>query len=1039
MADEEAAVGSISHILATAFKDVYEESSKREQAAAARLELEARRAAEAENPEKDEGEPSPDSEPNLEEGDEPSSPKRTEPEVDPLEELASYVHPFEKLSLNEKNTALLTEKKSAVSVALNAMMEDAAKLKAYLRTQKDEARILEVEEEDSLKKQGVFLGQHIPSLPTQLKIDPDEINMYGAFSRNLMVANDLVETNKVESLRRTGNLPISELAEQKKAERNKNKATLDTKIPHYQQITSVSHHRSEGTKEHFAESMRAQSMMKEIAAASGKLREPLPRKRYPPRDRNDLTAVQKAENESILKGIQHKLNYLRNPRSDPKAVSRTLIKPGATGAITGPAETRKAGTKSSSAPASVSDSGKATESGAQQPKPLFQPSPSHVHFSGYHVGRKYTRNISFRNISSLSRSLRVVPPASAHFTMDALRYPANSRAGLVAPGMSVSTVLRFLPDSLGNFSDSIVVETESGSVSVLVTAEREPPCLSLPSVLDVGACLVGDAIRTVFRCYNSGGAGSFRLVSDEVYCPERDGPTGADAARVTSHLDFAQMGCIRSENSAFTIYPVCFDLGRGESVDLIVEFVPLCISSFTTRFHMLWDNDEVSSFDVRCFSKQLDVDVTEINRVALLGCADANMDIASSSSSDSSSSGSGGGGGGGGDSSKYAPTGSSSATLVKDIYFGPTVIGAEMTQEVVVSNCTGMPLPFEWVWVPASTPAVDTRRVARAKYQQSSQAYYDMLGTPGQSPICTPDETQQQQRTHENGLGATSPSSPSGAEAKGEENLESDLRPDPELQRQLLEEHGMPSDTMRAYNEATEGSYSISPRFGTLGVDGASEFRVIFRPLEVDLPGTKYKAVLLLKGVPLSANPDGAQVAFLTRLAEKGHGSHLRLRSWLGEFSVQAQLPPYEIANGDTVDKGKIVSLDTIFRLVSRFTMPTIATKEAQEDEEPAVEAEADDGEEEEDDRSVPIDPLSRRAAVTRKRLREQAELDIVERSRALAGGAGGSEGRVELPAQELLRVGQWIHMYVPAVFCCIAHVHTCLCYHTSAGFVLSN
>jgi hypothetical protein len=59
--------------------------------------------------------------------------------------------------------------------------------------------------------------------------------------------------------------------------------------------------------------------------------------------------------------------------------------------------------------------------------------------------------------------------------------------------MTVSTSVTFRPTTLGDYTDAIHVETESGSFDVPIRAQREPPQLSIPSTLDVGCCLVGDA------------------------------------------------------------------------------------------------------------------------------------------------------------------------------------------------------------------------------------------------------------------------------------------------------------------------------------------------------------------------------------------------------------------------------------------------------------------------------------------------------------------------------------------------------------------
>lgn len=52
--------------------------------------------------------------------------------------------------------------------------------------------------------------------------------------------------------------------------------------------------------------------------------------------------------------------------------------------------------------------------------------------------------------------------------------------------MHVRTEVSFYPDSLGDYSDNITVETEGGSFSIPLIARRDPPQLNIPSTLDIG-------------------------------------------------------------------------------------------------------------------------------------------------------------------------------------------------------------------------------------------------------------------------------------------------------------------------------------------------------------------------------------------------------------------------------------------------------------------------------------------------------------------------------------------------------------------------
>ncbi len=59
------------------------------------------------------------------------------------------------------------------------------------------------------------------------------IDSFGDYSQNLVVANELVRQNRENFLRRSGNLPISDFAETRKAGRNAKKANEREDVPHY--------------------------------------------------------------------------------------------------------------------------------------------------------------------------------------------------------------------------------------------------------------------------------------------------------------------------------------------------------------------------------------------------------------------------------------------------------------------------------------------------------------------------------------------------------------------------------------------------------------------------------------------------------------------------------------------------------------------------------------------------------------------------------------------------------------------------------------
>jgi hypothetical protein len=210
---------------------------------------------------------------------------------------------------------------------------EATSLLEYLSVQRNKAKDLEEEEEEELKKKGIVIGQHIPSLKSKLVLDSDRLSEFGDFSSTLLIAKDLVEQNKTNFLRRTGNLPISDLAESKKLKNEQSQMSMEPDSPHYLTRTNNVNVRQDRVTVRFSETLqarelnRSQTLLETQQSSSLNMTDAQTSKKPKFKKKIMLSAIQKEENENILKGINHKLNYLRNPRNDPSGITKMLNKP----------------------------------------------------------------------------------------------------------------------------------------------------------------------------------------------------------------------------------------------------------------------------------------------------------------------------------------------------------------------------------------------------------------------------------------------------------------------------------------------------------------------------------------------------------------------------------------------------------------------------------------------------------------------------------------------------------------------------------------
>jgi hypothetical protein len=710
----------------------------------------------------------------------------------------------------------------------------------------------------------VLIGQHIPSLPTKLAVERESLEGFGNYSSNLVVAKELVGQNQENFLRRTGILPISPLAEQRKLERSKKTAAIDDKVAHYTIRTEAAAVRESRIAIRYAATTNARLL--QLAETEGDIK---PERKHYPRKKHQLTAHERLENEEILKGINHRLNYLRNPRNDPKSVSRIIVS--GTNAADEAAHEEKS-TGSSRATGVIVDSNMT---------PLFQTEPRVVEFSDYEVGGQYSIPIIFRNISAITRTLRVIPPSSANFTIEPLEYPKSSKGGLIATGMAVSSKIIFFPDSVGDYTDSFQVETEGGAYEVSLQAHREAPQLTLKSTLDVGTCLVGDAVRVGFSCTNAGGTGRFRLLRPEDY-PE-----------VPTDIDWHSLGCQRFP--PFTIYPVEFTLQKEESINLNVEYSPLSLGDHYQEFFLLCDNGEVRKYVINGYCRTVAVAITEINNVSIVHLnsnAVAAAEVSEHPDEDS----------------VVAPQ--TSATVAKDLYFSGAIVGSEQSQTIVIENDTGMPVEFEWVWIDEKELNRDELDFDLAKLAREKIFQREMRELEGEKR--TPSRSRNSNRrplTADDFGQSLPPPKSSGAATRTNNSLEFEEEADPALMASIINDDDDGPTNVSAYEE-----FKISPGRGTLSSEGAQHFAVSFTPSQ--LSRVSCTLLLMIRNATEASVPNENQVNSLLSLQSTGHGTHHRFCSWLEAIGMIGQVPVYHKPNGQMSTSAALTNLITLLNLV---------------------------------------------------------------------------------------------------------------------------
>ncbi|KAL1524359.1 hypothetical protein AB1Y20_019256 [Prymnesium parvum] len=199
--------------------------------------------------------------------------------------------------------------------------------------------------------------------------------------------------------------------------------------------------------------------------------------------------------------------------------------------------------------------------------------PETINFVDYEAGGVYEIPVMLQNASSLARRVRVLPPASKFFSITLLSYPSNE--GHIAPGMHASMRVRFAPDSLADYEDFLVVQTEMDSFPLPLHACRTPPLLTLPATLECGCCFVGGKTTITFSAKNEGGAGRFYIADKERW-------DSGDREIVASLC-----------TEAFQVTPTLLDLQPGDEFTVSVTFTPPHATPFLVPLLLVCDNCRV--------------------------------------------------------------------------------------------------------------------------------------------------------------------------------------------------------------------------------------------------------------------------------------------------------------------------------------------------------------------------------------------------------------------------------------------------------------
>ncbi|KAF6778408.1 hypothetical protein AHF37_02196 [Paragonimus kellicotti] len=225
---------------------------------------------------------------------------------------------------------------------------------------------------------------------------------------------------------------------------------------------------------------------------------------------------------------------------------------------------------------------------------------------------KLRLKIRVRNISQLSRSLRILPPKTAYFCLANVDFPQGTRS-TVAPGMAVHLTVQFRPDTLGRFEDEIVVEYEAQLKPLIVPliAQKSQPEINVPAQFNLGKCLVGSTKKTrvQMRNKNPNQTDRFRFIFMSHATYEQYKTRGLiEFDNFWSNAQLSQGLDIES----FLVVPACFRLDSLESIDLEISFSPLTTGNHTVPLALVCDNGSTRWSSLEGFGESIGIELQSI-------------------------------------------------------------------------------------------------------------------------------------------------------------------------------------------------------------------------------------------------------------------------------------------------------------------------------------------------------------------------------------------------------------------------------------------
>ncbi|KAJ3270503.1 hypothetical protein HDV01_007759 [Terramyces sp. JEL0728] len=191
-------------------------------------------------------------------------------------------------------------------------------------------------------------------------------------------------------------------------------------------------------------------------------------------------------------------------------------------------------------------------------RPLFQPEPSSIRLEYFSPFKSYELLINFRNMDKVPRRLRIEESRSPYFSIHPWSTKSN-QSDKVAPGMEIPYIIKFNPEENVDYSLNLVCVTEREQFVIPIKAIGARGILDLP---------------------------------DQILFQEVPAKKTSQRTLLVRNIGDCPAKFELSAEAPFNVSPESGCLGSGDAVQLIIEFTPKQIGSYSSKLLVKYESGD---------------------------------------------------------------------------------------------------------------------------------------------------------------------------------------------------------------------------------------------------------------------------------------------------------------------------------------------------------------------------------------------------------------------------------------------------------------